>query len=373
VLFVEAPGGFGGSVVSLLQLIEHLPSDVEPVLVTHYDLARFAVLPRNVEWVRLPPVPEHGERRFINVAQLFVQNLRRARLIGGIDGLSRFDLIHANNIVIQNLAAALVARRLQIPVVSHQRDLEHPGRVNRLLVKYAPYRRYVAISRAVKNSLTNLGVADRLCAMIYNPIAAPAVPDRRSYATSDPLLVTMHSIIRPEKGHDVFLRAMALLVKRLDVPFRAVIAGVSPTPESHHLQWLMKLAGDLGIADRVEFRGHVRDVYALLAQTDVAVHAATNPEPFGRVIAEAMVCGTPVIATDGGGASEIVRHEETGLLVPSGDEACLAAQLEKLLLSPELRRALGTRGRQYALAEFDPALHARRITQLYREALATSG
>jgi glycosyltransferase involved in cell wall biosynthesis len=83
-----------------------------------------------------------------------------------------------------------------------------------------------------------------------------------------------------------------------------------------------------------------------------------------------MISGVAVIATKGGGAAEIVHHEETGLHVPMGDDAAMAEAIERLLRDPELRRSLGERAREFALREFRPALHAERVVALYEEVLA---
>jgi glycosyltransferase involved in cell wall biosynthesis len=121
----------------------------------------------------------------------------------------------------------------------------------------------------------------------------------------------------------------------------------------------------LGVSDVVESNGHVRDVFGLLARTDVAVHASTQPEPFGRVIAEAMISGVAVVATKGGGAGEIILDGETGLHVPMGDAEKVADAIERLLRDAELRRSLGEGTR-----EFRPALHAERVVALYERVSA---
>ena len=109
----------------------------------------------------------------------------------------------------------------------------------------------------------------------------------------------------------------------------------------------------------------------MLAQTDVAVHASVEPEPFGTVVAEAMTAGVAVVATQGGGVAEYVRPGETGLQVPMGDVDALAAAIERLLRDPELRQSLSKRASEFALREFRPSLYAERVVALYRQVLAT--
>ncbi len=103
-------------------------------------------------------------------------------------------------------------------------------------------------------------------------------------------------------------------------------------------------ARELGLADRVPFRGHRDDVARRLARAQLFV-LASRWEGFPRSILEAMRAGLPVVATDVGGVSESVAHGETGRLVPPGRPGELAGALEGLLASPDLRRSMGRAGR----------------------------
>jgi glycosyltransferase involved in cell wall biosynthesis len=75
------------------------------------------------------------------------------------------------------------------------------------------------------------------------------------------------------------------------------------------------------------------------------VACPSRREGFGVVCAEAMAYGRPVVAGDVGGLRDLVRHEETGLLVPPGDVGALRAALQRLLADPDLRRRFGDAGR----------------------------
>ncbi len=97
------------------------------------------------------------------------------------------------------------------------------------------------------------------------------------------------------------------------------------------------MARELGLADRVSFRGFAEDVHAELARLDVLVHASTVPEPLGQVVLEGMAAGLPVVAADAGGPAEIIDDGVDGLLYPPGDEAALAERLRRLADDRELR------------------------------------
>ena len=152
-------------------------------------------------------------------------------------------------------------------------------------------------------------------------------------------------------------------VGRLAPDLRARLSVVGDGPERVSLE--AQIARD-GLGDRVTLRGRVsevelRDAYAA---ADVLVlpsilDARGDTEGLGVVLLEAMSYGVPVIGSDLGGITDIVRSGETGLLVPPADPAALAAALERLARGPALAARLGEAGRKHVAAAFGwPAIMA---------------
>ncbi|HXY69993.1 MAG TPA: glycosyltransferase [Gemmatimonadales bacterium] len=81
------------------------------------------------------------------------------------------------------------------------------------------------------------------------------------------------------------------------------------------------------LTDRIHFVRFQNEPWRLYPEFDLVVHFSTRPEPFGRVILEAMACGTPVVAVNAGGPAEIVEDEVTGWLTPMGDVRALSLRL----------------------------------------------
>lgn len=117
--------------------------------------------------------------------------------------------------------------------------------------------------------------------------------------------------------------------------------------------------------------GHLNDITAAYALSDVVVSASTEPEAFGRVPVEAQAMGRPVIAYGHGGALETVVDGMTGFLVPPGDVSALAAGLDTILdLKPEARKQIGAQGRLHVLENFRLADMCSATLNLYQRLLS---
>ncbi|HVZ49820.1 MAG TPA: glycosyltransferase, partial [Gemmatimonadaceae bacterium] len=158
------------------------------------------------------------------------------------------------------------------------------------------------------------------------------------------------------KGQQVLLRALA------QVPdLHAWFVGAPLFGEDAFDAELRALATALGVASRARFTGFRDDVPTLLRAADVVVHSSVYPEPFGRVVVEGMLAGRPVIAANAGGVPEIVTDGDTGILVPPGDPAALAAALRRVTADPAAAAAMGARGRARAREVFSVAAMVRGV------------
>jgi len=186
---------------------------------------------------------------------------------------------------------------------------------------------------------------------------SPAPP-----AAGRPRVVFVGRLVR-EKGCDVLLRALRRCEERGVAPDLDVV-GTGP-----ELTQLSDLARGLGLGPRVRFHGDRvgQALVEVVRGADVAVVPSIWDEPFGLVAVEAFSCGVPVIAADVGGLGELVRG--VGLTFPRGDAARLAAELERLLSDPALRRSMADHGRREAVEKYDHHTMGAAYHRLYRELL----
>jgi glycosyltransferase involved in cell wall biosynthesis len=171
------------------------------------------------------------------------------------------------------------------------------------------------------------------------------------------------------KGHETFLRAVANIPCTL--PFRAYVIGeaVYQTDASQYRRAdLEGLVRSLGIADRVGFTGFTLRSDAALRALDIVVHASTQPEPFGLVIAEAMACGRAVVISQAGGAAELITRDVDALVHDPGNVDQLAAQISTLIVDASLRSRLASAARATAERKFDLARLAAELAPVYASA-----
>ncbi len=142
----------------------------------------------------------------------------------------------------------------------------------------------------------------------------------------------------PSKGQTDALEATSELTKR-GFAVELVLAGGG---DPNYVNTLKDLASRLDIQDRVEFAGFLIDPYPAMKSCDILL-VCSRREAFGRVAAEAMLLGKPLVYPLSGGVAEFVQHEITGLGYAPGDAHGLAKQIERLVLNPQYAQALGQR------------------------------
>jgi len=348
VLYLSHEPECGGAEFSLLELMGAIDRlKYRPVLVTSAEgtLARRA---------RELDVPVHLVAWTSTTAALL-----RPGELATIAKKESAVLVHANT-----LRAGYQGLRLGSPLVWHVRDMTYPW-LARLACGRAA--RVIANSNATAGTL---GVSADKVRVVYNGVAPVYFSDRgralRPEPDADMVLLGVIGRLDPWKGHADLIEAMA------QVDSRARLWVVGDAAFGRHGNAKAELAAQaaaLGLSDRVEFLGWRDDVPEILAALDLLVHPSSEPEPFGRSLAEAQASGVAIVATAAGGIPEVVEDQVTGLLVPPRDPAALASAINELVADPDRRAAMGVAGRERARRLFTREAHARAVEAVYAELL----
>jgi glycosyltransferase involved in cell wall biosynthesis len=284
-----------------------------------------------------------------------------------------FDLLYANTAkaLMVAIPVALLRRK---PLLVHLHDIigaEHFNRLNSwLLVAGANWAHgIVANSEATATAYRKAGGTNPNLQVIPNgfalekfeiDVAAASQSIRQSLGGREKALIGLFGRISPWKGQKVLIEALSQLPN-----VNAVIVGdaLFTDEDQQYKRALLRIAQTAGVSGRLFFAGFQADVLPYLKAVDIVVHCSTSPEPFGRVVVEAQLAGKPVIATKGGGPSEIIEDRVTGILVSPSDSEELATKIQELLENLYFSAELAKNGRQSAIRRFDLERILRQWTQ----------
>jgi glycosyltransferase involved in cell wall biosynthesis len=174
------------------------------------------------------------------------------------------------------------------------------------------------------------------------------------------------------KGIEVLVEAIPLVLERAPRS-RFVFVG-DDLPAARGESWRQRLQKRLqakGVAERVRFQGSLsqNDLLDQYHSADIGVVPTLNYESFSYTCCEAMAAGLPVVASRIGGIPETVEDGRSGILVTPGNVGELASSLVKLVESEELRRGMGSAGRLRAKREFDCAVVAERMVEVFQSVI----
>ena len=188
---------------------------------------------------------------------------------------------------------------------------------------------------------------------VDNSFFSPGQPSGRAAAVTGRVVLSVGAV-KPRKGLDVLLRAIALLGDHLREVSLYVVGSLDERPG--YVRNIVSLAEELGVRDRLKLLGRISDQELLqwYRRADVSVLSAANREEafegYGLVLLEANACGSPVIGCYASGAEDIIVCGENGLLVPREDPKSLAEALVKLLGDRGLAKRMGESGLRHAAA-----------------------
>jgi glycosyltransferase involved in cell wall biosynthesis len=317
----------GGGEHSFLDLLSHLPSDWQPAAVVPYDgelsgkLKQRGIETHSLLLPRIRPWTLFHVFASVNAYRRLVKKLHPV-------------LIYANGSRAA-LYGATVGRLLGVPIIWHCRTAEPDPFLDPLLVRLNT--QIVANSQATAARFSPS--LRKKIRVVHNGVDLPWLQDKTvqlpQLFQKDWKVVLCVARASRWKRHDLVLAAFEL-VAEMHPSLNLVCLGAKDQGEPDWWDLLQQRTLQSPFAQRIHWIGQVDDVRPWYRVASAMVLASEN-EPFGRVLVEAMACGVPVIAARSGGIPEIILHQQDGLLVPPGNVEKLQATLASLLRDQAIR------------------------------------
>jgi L-malate glycosyltransferase len=384
VLYLNHTGEMSGAEHSLLTLLEGLPDDVSPVVACPDGPLAGATATLGIPVERVGGTDASLRLHGVHTPRAIGEMLSTAWRVRNIARRRGADLVHGNSIRAGLIAG--IARRLGgPPAVVAIHDHLPRSRVARLTHRTiaAHVDLAFACSSYVAEPFERLGTGLPV-RVIYNPIDlerfTPALMEReearsRLGFSDSTVLLGLIGQVTPWKAQDDAVRIVSR-VKARHPDVRLLLVGspkfVSVATRYDNQAFARELKGlisSLGVQEEVVWLGERGDIPEILRALDIVLVPSWE-EPFGMVVIESMAMELPVIATEIGGASEVVTPPKDGLVLPPRQPDAWAEAVEGLVERPDERASMGRAARRRVAEFLNAELFVERVLAGYGEVLS---
>lgn len=289
------------------------------------------------------------------------------RLAAVLDRMDAPVVVHVHNFKMARLAVAarkMMKKPAKVRIVV-TRHLVRPAKTDKSSIAlYRAVDAIVFVSELAlgvfRSTLPQGSVDETVLNVVHNAVVPPTAIEPAGKDSGEIRLVYTGRICA-EKGLDVLVKALSRLENINGL--RLHVAGTG-TPAD--VERLMRLAVSLGIADRIEWHGHVDNVWPLIASADIAVLPSVVAEAFSMSILEYLAVGVPVVTTDRGSQPEIIENGVNGLLVAPGDDKALADALRRLASDSAMRASMAAAAKRTAEERVSYDVFYGKILNIYK-------
>ena len=377
ILFVDQSGKLGGAEISLTDVAQ--PYRETCLVCLFADGAFRELLQQQHIPVQVIATGQIKVSKESGIIQSLSSLTSLLPLINQITKIAKnYDLIYANTqkALVVSALASFFSRR---PLVYHLRDIlspDHFSRTNRT-VAVTLANRFASLvitnSKATQDAFIEAGGRKEITEVVYNGFT----PEK--YITSEEnltkikqelgldgkFIVGHFSRLSPWKGQDILLEALA----KCPNDVTAIFVGDALFGEQDYVEYLHQQVAAINLKERVKFLGFRTDIVPLMSACNLIAHTSTAPEPFGRVIVEAMLCGCPIVAAAAGGVIELIENNKTGWLFSPGNSQQLADIIINCRNRSEAAKLIANQALIQASQRFDMVAINKQIDQLINSKL----
>jgi glycosyltransferase involved in cell wall biosynthesis len=322
---------------------------------------------------RFPAARHSKQTPLISLPMKSRLDLRAAWRLARIVRSEHFDLIHTHTprtALIGQIASRLTGVPLVHHVHGHTASEMGRGLLKRLSAQVeklslSQAAAVFAVSQTAARYISYWGIPHEKIHLVPNGVPANNTTLTRR-GPGNVWRLGMIALLRPRKGLEVLLQAIALLHKQ-SVPVHLRVIGRFESRD--YEKDVLQLAYDLGIAGLIEWRGFRQDVEAELAELDLAILPSVLPEGMPMAVLEAMAAGVPTIGSRVEGITDVIRSGEDGLLVEPGDPMALAGAIKEFTSGDRSWHEFSWNATERHAQQFSDAAMAAGVANIYRKVL----
>jgi glycosyltransferase involved in cell wall biosynthesis len=372
----------GGGQISLSKVVQNIRNrGYDPILITATKENYFSKNITDIEQriVKIPlGILESGRGKLLsNPISMLMYALLAIPSIFRLCSILKeedVDLVHSNDSLMR-VIGGVSSFLCGVPHVSHVRDIFIPNTYTKVywFIVNVFTHKLISVSKAVSSQYPSI-VSDKKSVVIYNPVSIEDDKNRSIKGNNSKKItgnyikekttISMVGNLIEWKGQKYFIEACNMLIRK-GYKCNFWVVGDGPKRQELEEHTLKE-----GIYEDIIFMGHRDDAVSLMEISDIVVNYSEKPDPFPRVVVEAMAMGCAVVAPTEGGASEALGDGDRGVVIEPRDSERLAESLICLLNNPQLREELADRAKTYARKKYTVGIHLEEITSVYREVLS---
>jgi glycosyltransferase involved in cell wall biosynthesis len=359
ILFINGSNVIGGGELSLVSIAKSFTNSC----VLSFDYGPFTELLKKEKISSIVPTSTksflsikkgHSISSLFAMSKSIITSIFEARRI-----IKDYDIVYCNSQkgIIFGITASFFLKKTYIIHIRDMLDNPRIPKYHKLILKYLIILKkpiIIANSKATANSLRNIGINNNIN-VIYNGIKPSVLYNKKT----EKFIVAMFSRISPWKGQKEFIEA----AQKIDDPgIEYWIVGDALFGEDNYKQEILDMVKNTNLEDRIKFLGYVKDPLNYMQNIDVLVLPSIEPEPFGRVVIEAMFLKKVVVATNMGGPTEIIDDEKDGLLIDTENIVLeIVEKIYNLRKNPSLYQKLSENAYSKAHNNFTESLMLSKI------------
>ncbi len=342
ILILHSSNDLYGASKIFIQIIELLKSDGHQI---HIVLPDRGPLDKMISQIKGTHVSYYSlgvlRKKYLNplgIINRLVANVKAIKFLSKYIKDLSIDLVYTNTSTI--LCGGIAAKKNGVSCVFHIHEIPTGNKLyeflsGKIINWYSS--KVLTVSNSVEKHWLKY-IDDKKIERIYNGIIFSKTDSLiKLERDEDDFVITSVARLIPYKGHNYLIDIANILIKK-STKFKFLIVGDTLPSYKSHEKIVKQKVNDLGLEDQIKFLGFRKDISNILKQSDLFIHPAISPDPLPTVLFESLHNGLPSVATNLGGAIEILDNGNNGLLIPHNDPKKAANLIIEYCANPKLQK-----------------------------------